>query len=381
MKLLYALYATYSTGFNLVWRILPAFLAAFFGAFEISLIFAAFFAARIFMIPIALTADKLGTIRTVRLSFSFMILLILGLLFLFGVKSLSGWIIFALIAGVLVNLLEIAANTLAASVKKKTKALFGLESMYQIGVVIGPIVGGLLTLHFGIEAALFTWAALNIIGILVTPRVAVSIEKRKRLAGGLISAIKERKFAFFMMLVFGLFFVGFLQAMQEITLPLFATTVGFDIANVGIIIGLASIITIAALLTIGKRIDKHSPFSMLFIFYILMLIFPLLVPVFYDFISLIIIGGVFLTGRAANLNISRSFFSEFSDKYKATAIGIGETVYYLSRSVGSAFTGYLVQGFGYGFAFDAMVFISGIALLGSSIVLIIYSRKSKYQKI
>jgi len=296
-------------------------------------------------------------------------------MFLFGVKSLSGWIIFALIAGVLVNLLEIAANTLAASVKKKTKALFGLESMYQIGVVIGPIIGGLLTLHFGMETALFTWAALNIVGILVTPRVAVSTEKRKRLAGGLISAIKERKFAFLMMLAFGLFFVGFLQAMQEIILPLFATDVGFDVAQVGVIIGFASVITIALLLNLRKRIDEKSRFIMLFIFYILMLTFPLLTPVFNDFVSLIILGGVFLTGRTASLNISRSFFSEFSDKYKATAIGIGETVYYLSRSVGSAFTGLLVESLGYNVTFNAMIIFTIIAMIGI-LVLVIHSKRN-----
>src|SRR3989338_9233467 len=123
MKILYGLYAVFSTGFNLVWKILPAFLAAFLGAFDISLIFTAFYASRVFIIPIGMTSDKIGAVKSIRLSFSLTILMILGFLFFFGVKSLTGWIVFALVAGVIVNLIEIAASAIAAREKKKKKAL------------------------------------------------------------------------------------------------------------------------------------------------------------------------------------------------------------------------------------------------------------------
>jgi len=377
MKILYGLYAVFSTGFNLVWKILPAFLAAFLGAFDISLIFTAFYASRVFIIPIGMTSDKIGAVKSIRLSFSLTILMILGFLFFFGVKSLTGWIVFALVAGVIVNLIEIAASAIAAREKKKTKALFGLESMYQVGVVLGPILGGLLASAFGMEAALLTWAVLNIFGIFTTSKLNIKTEKKERASSGLLSAIKEKKFLFVMVLLVGSFLVGFLQAMQELVLPLFAKEIGFDIAQIGLIIGLASLITIFGLLVIGKKVDRLPRFHLLLIFFLLMLSFPLIVPIFNDFITLTIIGGIFLIGRASNLNISRGFFSEFSDKYKATAIGIGETVYYLSRSVGSASTGLLIKDVGYTGTLFSMVLVTLVAIIGS-VVLIVYSRRKKF---
>ncbi len=377
MKTLYGLYATFSTGFNLVWKILPAFLAAFLGAFDISLIFTAFYASRVFIIPIGMTSDKIGAVKSIRLSFSLMILMILSFLLVFGVKSLAGWIVFALVAGAIVNLIEIAASAIAAREKKKTKALFGLESMYQVGVVLGPILGGLLASAFGMETALLTWAVLNIFGIFTTSKLNIKTEKKERASSGLLSSIKEKKFLFIMVLVFGSFMVGFIQAMQELILPLFAKQIGFDIGQIGLIIGLASVITIVGLLFIGKKVDNLHRFRMLFVFFLLMLAFPLIIPIFNDFITLTIIGGIFLIGRASNLNISRGFFSEFSDKYKATAIGIGETVYYLSRSVGSASTGLLIKDIGYMGALFSMGVVTLVAIIGS-LVLIAYSRRKKF---
>jgi len=374
MKRLYSLYAVYSTGFNLVWKVLPAFLAAFFGAFEISLIFASYLGARVFIIPAGLFSDRMGKIKTIRLSFSAMILLILCFLLLFGIESFPGWIIFALITGIIVNLIELSANTIAASVKKKTQALFGVESMYQLGVVLGPIFGGLIALRLGIETALVTYAVLNIIGILLTSGISVDIQEKKREAGNLWEAIKKKKFAFLMVLVVGSFFTGFIQSMQELVLPLFAENLGFDLFQIGLIIGLGSVITIAGLLLIGKRIDTESPYKMLLVFFIFMLIFPVFAPLLNDMISLIIIGGVFLIGRTANLNISRSFFSEFSDRYKATVIGVGETVYYFSRSFGSVITGLSIESMGYSGTFNVMIIFTVIALLGS-LVLIIHAKR------
>ena len=76
MKRFYALYATYSTGFSTVWKILPAFLATLFGAFEISLIYAVYLGARVLIIPLGLTVDRIGKLTSIRLSFSLMTLAI-----------------------------------------------------------------------------------------------------------------------------------------------------------------------------------------------------------------------------------------------------------------------------------------------------------------
>jgi len=188
-------------------------------------------------------------------------------------SSLSGWIMFAFVAGIVVNLIEIASATVAAGLKAKTTSLFRLESMYQVGVVAGPIIGGFLTLHWGMEAALATWAVLNIIGIVATSKIRPSLFRRK-FSGGVFDAIKSRKGEFILVMAIGSFVVGFLQAIQELAFPLFMNSLGFDISLVGIVIGGASLITFVVLLYAGKKFEGRSPYASLFVLFALMLVFP-----------------------------------------------------------------------------------------------------------
>jgi len=92
----------------------------------------------------------------------------------------------------------------------------------------------------------------------------------------------------------------------------------------------------------------------------------LLVQVFPNYIALAILGGIFLVGRSASLNIARGFFSEFSDVYKATLIAVGDTIYYFSRSIGSAATGITLEVWGYDalFLVMALLIVASMAILG-----------------
>jgi MFS family permease len=362
MKSLYGIYATYSTGFNIIFKILPAFLASLFGAWEIALIFAAFYGARVLIIPAGLTSDRLGGLKTIRLSLSLMIVVIVGFILLTGATSLLGWIVFSFIAGLVVNLIEIAAATVAASQAKKTTSLFRLESMYQIGVIAGPIIGGFLMLYWGIEASLLSWGLLNVVGILLTSKMNISTPKKERLRG-VFAAVNDRKSDFAVMLVLGSFILGFIQAMQELVFPLYLNSLGFDISVVGVVIGAGSVIALFALLYLGNPFEKKPVHLSLLVMFALMLVFPVAAPLTGNVAALAIAGGVFLVGRSASLNITRGFFSEFSDAYKATLIGVGETVYYFSRSVGSAVTGTVIQGFGYDATFIAMAIMTVVAMV------------------
>lgn len=361
MNRLYALYATYSSGFNLVFKILPAFLAAMFGAWEISLIYAAYFGARVLIIPAGLTSDRLGKLTTIRLSLSLMALMIVLFLILFGVNSLTGWLIFGFISGIVVNLIEIAASSLVSSMRSKTESLFKLESMYQLGVVLGPIAGGFLTLYWGMEAALSTWAVLNILGILLTSRIR-SPKSEHRMPEGALASIKKRKLEFIIVAAMAAL-VGLVQAMQELAFPLFMNSIGFDISLVGIVIGGASVLTIFALLYLGKRLEKVPVHISLLFLFGLMLLFPLLITVSPNAVVLIVLGGLFLIGRSGGLNITRGFFSGFSNTYKATLIAVGDTIYYFSRSAGSALTGAVIEGTGYSALFFDMAAITVVSMV------------------
>lgn len=365
MKVLYSIYAAYSTGFNLVFKILPAFLAAFLGAWEISLVYIAFFGARILIIPAGLTSDRIGAVKTIRLSFSLMTLMLVGFLAFFGVRSLPGWIIFAFFAGIIVNLIEIASASIAASTKTKTTSLFRLESMYQVGVVLGPIAGGFLALYWGIEAALFSWALLNVIGILATSKISMPRIERK-FSIKVWDAIKAKKWDFILVIFIGSFMVGLIQAIQELSFPLFMNSVGFDISFVGIATGVSSVIAILGLLYLGRFFEGKRPYASLFLLFLLMMTFPLLVQSFPDIAGFSVLGGIFLVGRSASLNITRGFFSEFSNTQKATLIAFGETVYYFSRSFGSAVAGMMIETAGYSGLFLIMflVIIVSLAVIG-----------------
>jgi len=131
----YILQGIWSAGFNIVSRIFPSFFANVASASQISVIYAFYASAKFFAMPCGWISDSLGKGKTLFLIF--FTLPIIAFLFTVSDSILFFTFMFFCI-GMLGNFYFSSINSIVTMLhEKKTKALFKLESFYQLGAFIG----------------------------------------------------------------------------------------------------------------------------------------------------------------------------------------------------------------------------------------------------
>lgn len=374
-NILYLLHFLWSGGFNLVSRILPSYFATIASASQIGVIYSIYAASKFLAMPCGWASDKIG--KTKALFLVFFILPLVVISFTFS-KSIFFFALMFFIIGILGNFYYSSINALITIFfKRKTESLFKLESVYQLGVVFGPIVGGFLTLRYGIETAFYTWTGLGILGLILssfllrkenTTRQKIKKPSLKQL----FSQLGEKKFDFIIFLIVGSFLTGLFQSMIELSIPLFATKIGFDISEVGLIIGIGSLISIFGLLFLGKKLERMNKIYSLILTTFLVGISIFFTVFVHNLIGIALLLGVFTIGRAGGLNITRSFVSKnLGENIRATGMSISDTSQYTGRIIGPLLTGILIDKINIEVSF---IFISVVAAMGI-ILLIIYGKK------
>jgi MFS family permease len=291
--------------------------------------------------------------------------------FLFTISS--SWMFFGFmffVIGLLGNFYYSSVNSLITIFfKEKTKALFRLESMYQLGVIIGPIIGGFLVADYGLEAVFYVWGILGIIGFIFSlflrkEEIVKKVEKKKPSIKKLFKKLGDNKFEFINYLTIGGFLTGFFEAAITIAFPLLMTAYGYDIKNVGVIIGLGSVISIIGLLLIGKNMDKMGYQKSLLVTSLMMGITFLLV-FSNNFWLAIIVLGIFTIGRAGGLNIVRAFISEnIPEEVRATGMSINDTAQYSARVVAPLVVGFLIDLVGINAPFILLFILTILSIIG-----------------
>jgi MFS family permease len=369
------LQVVWSTGFNLVSRILPSFFVTVASATQISLIYSIYAGTKFLAIPCGWVSDKIGKVKTLFLVFLALPLLVISFTIS---KSVFFFALMFFLIGILGNFYYSSINAVITIFfnRKKTESLFKLESMYQLGATLGPIMGGFLTLRYGIDKAFYTWAGLSVLGLILStflfkkePPETKKTEKPS--LKQLFSQLGEKKFDFIILLIVGSFLTGLFESMVTLALPLYTTKIGFDISKVGLIIGLGSLLSIFGLLFLGRKLEKiKKDYSLIFTTFLIGVSTFILIFV-HHLLGIILLLGIFTMGRAGGLNITRSFISEnLGENIRATGMSISDTVQYIARFVGPPLAGILIDKINIQASF---ISISAIAALGI-ILLIFYIR-------
>ena len=374
------LQVTWSTGFNLVSRILPSYFATVASATQIGSIYSIYAGAKFLAIPCGWLSDKIGKVKTLFLVF--FVLPVLTISFVIS-KSVFFFTLMFFLIGLLGNFYYSSINAIITIFfnHKKTEYLFKLESMYQLGMVLGPIIGGFLTLRYGIEKAFYTWAGLSILGLIFSAFLfKKELPETKRFEKPslkqLFSQLGEKKFDFIIFLIVGSFLTGLFESMTTLSIPLYATKIGFDISKVGLIVGIGSLLSIFGLLFLGKKLEELDKTYSLLLTTFLIGISTLFIVFVHSLAGIVLLLGVFTIGRAGGLNITRSFLSEnLGENIRATAMSINDTSQYIARFIGPPFAGILIDKININASF---ISIPIIAILG--ILLLVVYKKCNYKK-
>jgi len=376
MNLLYLLRFIWTAGFTSVYNVLPSYLSSAFSALQISTIHSAYAIPKLVNIPSGWLADRFGKQRTLFTTFIF--LSIVTLLFTLSEGILHYALMFFLI-GLIGNFFNPTISALATIFsERKTETLFRVESMYQLGAVVGPIIGGFLMFSYGINAAFYAWFFLSLIGLGVSS-VLLRKEKppqkadKKRLvkAPGLWKQLGDKKSGFLVFLVTGTFLTGFFESVMALTVPLYASGLGFSLVDVGIIIGIGAAISTLTLFLVGGRMESLKKEHSLVLTTLLVGLSFLVMMFVSSLIGIAVLTGIFITGRAGGLNIARSFIADnLHADIRTTGMSLSDMVQYGARIIGPLFAGFAIDFIGIGFVFTSIFVFS---ILGSGLVLV-YSR-------
>jgi MFS family permease len=364
----YLLQGLWSTGFNIVSKVFPSFFASVASASQISIIYSLYASAKFLAIPCGYISDTLGKGRT--LFYVFLVLPIIALMFTVS-NSILFFALMYFIVGVLGNFYYSSINSLVTVFnKEKTKALFRLESFYQIGAFIGPIIGGIVFFKYGgMQMALYAWGILGVVGFLLAYFLrnenAAKIKKENNPSfKKLLKELGSNKWNFLFYLIIGAFLTGFFEAVISLAVPLYLTSIDFNIANVGIVVGFGSLLSVVGLLGLGKTMDKMGHRNSLIITSFFVAISSIFFILTQNIAILIVLFGLFTIGRAGGLNITRAFVStNIAEELRATGMSIGDTFQHLAKVIGPLITGLLIDYNGTAFPFIVCSILALIAVI------------------
>jgi MFS family permease len=155
---------------------------------------------------------------------------------------------------------RLAYVTEVTPLRQRGRALSLLGGVSRAGTLIGPILGGLLGSHFGLESAFYAQAAMGVAASAlmfnVVRKTSSSEEPSGRgLGGHLVATMVEHRRVF---LSAGLAVVALQMVRQcrDVFLPLWGESIGLGVAQIGLIYGASSSVDTGMFYPVGYVMDR-----------------------------------------------------------------------------------------------------------------------------
>lgn len=269
----------YITGYGLIWFVLPLISEDITKDVMLVGLLIAFptFISMLFAIPVGGFSDKFGRKKPIILGALMMVAL--GL-FLPAVKSLTSFIVFGFLLGVIHQLFNtpIKAYIMDISPKGKTAEYFGVYSTsFSIGLALGSVAGGFLlanNLIAGVQRMSYFYTTIGIlalaIALILKETVKLSTEGSVKIAESLrgdqllIKGLLEyKKLGSIGLLVLYLTFIIYFGPGMTWTIEPLYNKLGMDSNMLGLILGMFVIPLILFTIPAGYLADKYGKTKML----------------------------------------------------------------------------------------------------------------------
>ncbi len=157
---------------------------------------------------------------------------------------------------------RLAYVTEVTPIDKRGRALSILGGVSRAGTFVGPILGGLLGKHFGLESAFYAQAVMGLaasglmfIGVR-SPSESEAL-RGHRLTGGLVAMVLESRR---ILLSAGLAVVALqmLRQVRDVFLPLWGDSIGLGVAQIGLVYGASSLLDTSMFYPAGYVMDRFG---------------------------------------------------------------------------------------------------------------------------
>jgi MFS family permease len=157
---------------------------------------------------------------------------------------------------------RLAYVTEVTPIQQRGRALSILGGVSRAGTFVGPILGGFLGKHYGLESAFYAQAvmglaasALMFIGVR-SPSESEAL-RGHRLAGGLVAMVLESRR---ILVGAGLAVIALqmLRQLRDVFLPLWGDSIGLGVAQIGLVYGASSLLDTLMFYPAGYVMDRFG---------------------------------------------------------------------------------------------------------------------------
>jgi MFS family permease len=145
-------------------------------------------------------------------------------------------------------------------IEQRGRAISLVGGMNRAGTFIGPIIGGLMGREFGLETVFYVQAvagigAASLMFLSVRSSTGSEHLSAQGLGGRLVStAIDHRKV--FVATAFPVIALGILRQARQVFIPLWGDSIGLDVAEIGLVVGVSSLVDALMFYPVGLLMDK-----------------------------------------------------------------------------------------------------------------------------
>lgn len=272
------------------------------------------------------------------------------------------------------QLARLAYVSEVAPVEQRGRALSVVGGGTRIGNFIGPVVGGYLGQQLGLEAA---FAAQAVMGLAASATMFVCVREEggsseelslRGLGGRLTRVLAEHRGVF---LAAGgpLIALGLLRQARQVFLPLWGQHIGLDVAQIGLVTGLAFFIDAAIFYPAGAIMDRWGRKWAAVPCLATLATGLMLLPLTADFLSFLGVAGLAGVGNGFGAGIVMTLGADFSPAgRRGEFLGVWRLLSDTGIAGGPALASLLT---GVGGLALAAVASGGIGLAGAAVMLLL----------
>lgn len=311
----------------------------------------------VFDVPAGVLVGRFGERRSVAVA-----TMALVLISILAANSTTAWMYGALVflfgaaAAVwhLARLTFVSANVPTA---QRGRAMSLLGGTNRVGAFVGPVLGGLLGVAFGLESAYYLQAFLAAVGATAMLAFVKAQDDMAEVAHGSVlqqvgGVISEHRRVFLTAGVVAMSISTLRHARQAI-LPLWGSAIGLDAAAVGLLFSLSSAIDMGVFYPVGMLMDRRGRKWAAIPCLVVMGVAMCLIPLTYSAPTLMAVGLLLGAGNGFGAGIVMTLGSDFAP---ATQRGEFLGVWRLIADIGQGIGPLLIGG------------VSAVATLGAAAV-------------